>query len=152
MSVEICGAITISKDQKEVFEFVSNLENDYLWRKEINCTKMSSNPRLNAMATEDSYLSKRVPHFLMDLICTEYTDHCKIIYQTVPHANFFLRSIREVRAASQKSTTVIYLLTFDKNIVKHGLGFSLPIFVIRMAAKRNLKRYLCKLKEVLERR
>jgi hypothetical protein len=36
MNIEVTGSITISKDIKTVFDFIANLENDKLWRKEIN--------------------------------------------------------------------------------------------------------------------
>lgn len=45
---------------------------------------------------------------------------------------------------------VTYSIEFDKSIVKHGLGFGLPTFMISMVARTDMKKYLQKLKGILE--
>ena len=152
MNIDITDMITIYKDSKTVFDYISNLENDKFWRKEINSTTMSTKPQLNALAVESSFLSKRVPGNILNLICTEFSENKKIVYQTLPDSKFFIKSIREVEAISQNESRVIYSITFDKSIAKHGLGFSLPSFIIKWAANNDMKKYLAKLKTILEKK
>ncbi|KOY87115.1 hypothetical protein AD998_14045 [bacterium 336/3] len=149
-NIKIDGFKIISRNLSTVFQYVANLENDQFWRKEINSTSMNAKPQINTLAVEDSFLSKKVPHHILNLICTEYIEENKIIYQTVPDSPFFLKSIRIVEAISEQETKFLYHIEFDKNIVKHGLGFMLPAFIIRYVAKQDMKKYLNKLKTILE--
>jgi hypothetical protein len=72
------------------------------------------------------------------------------VYQTLPASKFFLESNRQVEAVSPNETRVLYHITFDKKIVKQGLGFNLPTFIIYLVAKTDMKKYLTKLKSVIE--
>ena len=150
MHIKVSGKIRIAKDSQTVFNFISNLENDKFWRKEINSSKMTMKPQVNARTTENSYLSKRVPNNILNLICTEYIENQKVIYQTMPDSKFFLKSVRIIDPISQNETMFLYTIEFDKNIVKHALGFRLPIFIINLVAKNDMKKYLAKVKTFIE--
>lgn len=150
MNIEISGSININSNYKTVFAFLANLENDKLWRKEINFTKVSGMPGIGVKATESSFLSKRTPNHMLELICTDFTENQKIEYKTSPDSECFLWSQRHVETLSADMTKVTYSLKFSKNIVKRGLGFNLPNFIIRMAAQSDMKKYLAKLKTILE--
>ncbi|GGD80775.1 hypothetical protein GCM10011514_51130 [Emticicia aquatilis] len=150
MTIKATNSIIIAKAIKSVFEFISNLENDKLWRKEINNTTMSSKPQINALAIENSFLSKRVPNHILQLKCTEFSENKQVIYQTLPDSPFFLKSDRRVEFISFNETKVIYGIEFDKNIVRHGLGFTLPTFIINWVTKTDMQKYLTKLKAVIE--
>ena len=150
MNIEVTGCITVLRDIKTVFDFIANLENDKLWRKEINSTIMTAKPQVNVQAIENSYLSKRTPNHSLNLICTAYLGNKQIVYETLPDSNFFLKSDRQVEAISQNETRILYGITFDKKIVKHGLGFNLPAFIIYLVAKADMKKYLTKLKTIVE--
>lgn len=150
MSIQASATISINRDIKTVFDFISNLENDKLWRKEINSTSMSSKPQINVIATEDSFLSKRVPNHILQLKCIDFITEKKVIYQTLENSPFFLKSIRQVEFISPSQTNVTYHIEFDKRIVKHGLGFTLPTFIINWVTKTDMKKYLLNLKSVIE--
>lgn len=150
LKIKATGSIIISADRKTVFDFISNLENDKFWRKEINSTIMTSLPKLYALATENSYLSKRAPNHILNLICTEFIENSQIVYETVPESDFFLKSFRTTETVSENETKVIYSIEFDKSIVKKGLGFNLPAFIIELVANTDMKKYLKKLKSVIE--
>jgi hypothetical protein len=150
MNIQVTGTVIILTNYQTVFDYISNLENDPFWRKEINATMMTSKPQIDALAIENSYLSVRTPNNILKFICTEFTENKQIVYQTLPDSKFFLKSDRTVEPISQKETKVIYTITFDKAIVKHGLGFTLPTFMVDWVAKHDMKKYLTKLKSVLE--
>jgi hypothetical protein len=150
MNITVTDFVIISTDYKAVFEYIANLENDKFWRNEINSTKMTSRPKLNALAIESSYLSKRVPNHILQLVCTDFQENSRIIYQTVPESAFYLKSIREVEAISSTQTKVTYTIAFDKSVVKYGLGFSLPTFLVKFVAKSDMVKYLRQLKKNIE--
>jgi hypothetical protein len=150
MIIKATGTITILANSKTVFEYLSNLENDKFWRKEINATSMKTKPQIHALATEDAFLSKRRPNNILNLICTQYSEHERVVYQTMSDSKFFLKSDRQVEPISPNETTVIYSIEFDKSIVKHGLGFTLPTFIVNFVTKRDMKKYLSQLKTVIE--
>jgi hypothetical protein len=53
------GQIDILSQDKVVFNYISNLENDRFWRKEINSTTMTSKPQVGVLAIEDSFLQRK---------------------------------------------------------------------------------------------
>lgn len=150
MNINVEGSIIIKKDLKTVFDFIANLENDKKWRKEINSTTMTGKPGINVLAKEDSFLSKRTPNHILNLVCTVYDEHKKVVYETLPDSAFYLNSDRQVLLITAQETQVVYNLTFDKSIVKQALGFSLPTFIVKSVAKADMKKYLTQLKTVIE--
>lgn len=150
MNINITQSIQISADSKKVFTYFSNPAKDKFWRKEINNTTINSEPKLGAIAREDSFLSKKVPNHILELECVEFSNNKEIVYQTVPGSRFFLRSRRRVEEASGGNTIVTYQIEFSKDIVKHGIGFSLPTFLINMVTNKDMKKYLHELKRILE--
>lgn len=82
--------------------------------------------------------------------CVKFDKNEIVVFETSRDARFYLKSQRMVKAASDHSTEVIYELDFDMGIVKFAMGFSLPRFIIIWKAKSDMKKYLRKLKELLE--
>lgn len=142
--------IIIQNNHQYVFNFLANLENDPQWRKEINSSKMNSEPQIGALVIEDSCLSKKVPNHILNLQCLEYIKDHKVIYQTVQESKFYLKSTRMVEEISSNQCKVFYKIDFDKNIVKHGTGINLPDFIVNWVVNHDMKKYLNKLKMVLE--
>lgn len=142
--------VQIFSDHKTVFDYVSNLENDKFWRKEVNSTTMDCKPQIGSVAIEDSFLSKKTPSNVLNLKCIKFIKNEKIIYQTLTDSSFFLKTIRQVEPITENRSLVTYTIKFDKSIVKHGLGFSLPKFIIYLITKRNMRIYLQNLKSILE--
>ncbi|RYD82865.1 MAG: hypothetical protein EOP53_02455 [Sphingobacteriales bacterium] len=150
MIIEVNGTITISNKAKTIFDYISNLENDRFWRKEINYTLLDSKPGINTKAIENSFLSRKAPNHLVKLICSDYIQNRQIVYQTFTGAKYFLKSERKIELLSENETKVHYTIKFDKSIVKQGLGFDMPKFIVQMAAKNDMKKYLATLKTILE--
>ena len=150
MQIKVQGKISINKSASVVFAFIADLENDKLWRKEINDTKMDGPAQLGVRARESSFLSNRVPANILELKCSHFILNESITYNTLPSSPFYLQSIRIVEAINDSQTKFIYEISFDKSIVKYGLGFNLPSFLIYLVAQKDMKKYLFKLKEILE--
>jgi hypothetical protein len=131
------------------FAYLSNLENDYLWRREINHTTLLGPPGLGVEAHEYSNLSKRMNNHLLVLICVEWSESEKVVFETKPDSPFYLKSIRRIEAIANNQSRFHYTIEFDNNLVKHALGFALPRFLIRFGASQDMKKYLNKLKEVV---
>ena len=144
------GEIIIHSDLRNVFEYFSNPENDKSWRKEINGALMNSKPQKGAVFTEDSRLSKKVTSNILKFVCIEFIEYRKAVYETIPGSDFYQKSTREIENVSENTCKVLYTISFDKNIVKHGLGFNLPTFLINAVVKRDMTKYLSELKRILE--
>jgi hypothetical protein len=148
--IHVSRSIQIQKDATEVFAFVADMRNDPLWRKEINKTVASGNPQQGIKIEEDSFLSGRTPNHILHLECTLFEAGSRVIYQTVAESPLYLQSIREVNSVAPGITTVTYTISFDKGIVKKGIGFNLPALVIRYVTHTDMVKYLRKLKAILE--
>ena len=151
--IDITLKVLILKDANTVFNYLSDFRNDKFWRKEVNETQLNTKEmQLNAIITEDSFLSKKVPHYISVLTCTELTPNQLIVCETVPETKFKAKSTRQTIALPNKNQTkVIYRLQFELAIVKFGLGFALPKFIVQWYSLQIMKQYLAKLKGNLER-
>lgn len=147
----IKGNIIINNDLQTVFNFLSDYRNDPKWRKEINQTTINTdNMGLETKLTEDSFLSKRNPHYLSYLKCTEFIPNKTVKCETTQEAKFWAKSARSVESITNTSTKVTYELEFDPAIVKFGIGFQLPYFFLNFYTKSVMKDYLAVLKKTLE--
>lgn len=149
--IEETGTVLINRNANDAFAFTADLRNDSVWRTEVNTTVSLNNlPGLNHMVEENSFLSKKVPHHVKLLICTEYARNSRIVYQATGNNSFFLYSCRQVQRLSPQQTLFIYSLKFDSEMVRYALGFKLPVRLIGMITGWSMKNYLRKLKQMLE--
>lgn len=145
------GNIIVNSDLQTVFTFLSDYRNDPKWRKEINQTSISTDKMgLGTLLTEDSFLSKRNPHYISHLKCTEYIPNKAVTCETTSEAKFWAKSSRTVEIIDTDQTKVTYELEFDPAIVKFGIGFQLPHFFLNFYTKSVMKDYLAVLKKNLE--
>jgi hypothetical protein len=131
------------------FAYLANLENDSLWRKEINHTTLFGRPGLGVEAHEYSNLSKRMSNNLLILTCVDYIEGEKVVFETKPDSPFYLKSSRRIEALRDNQSRFYYGIEFDKHLVKQALGFALPGFLIRLGASKDMDAYLKRLKEVI---
>jgi hypothetical protein len=149
--ISIEQSIVVNRDHIAVFDFYADVRNDNCWRKEINHTTLSSEaPVLGCIAIEDSFLSKKVPHYVTKMACTQLIYGQLICFETLPDIKFKMKSHRSVKAIDTNKTELTYQIEFDERIVKHGVGFNLPRFLVRWVALSDMKKYLSTLKQILE--
>jgi hypothetical protein len=149
--IDITGTINVQKDIHTVFNYISDFRLDKNWRKEINETTIAdTDTKLNNVVIEYSYLSKKVPNHKAALKCVEYIPNSIIVYQSLPENTFWLKNSRQTEAISNNITKITYQIEFDIAVVKYGLGFALPTFFIKYYTKTIMKKYLHKLKQILE--
>ena len=145
-----CCKIKINANYRAVYSYVSDLRNDKHWRDEVNITFLEGAQGLGNIANETSLLSTRVPEYMQKLECIMYTPDSEIIYQTFPENHHYLMSKRKVVALSENVTEFSYELLFNASLVKHGLGFRIPNFIVEMVTKRSMKKYMKVLKNRME--
>lgn len=148
--ISINGSLKIRKQATEVFRYFANPENDINWRTEIKQSQLLGPLQVGATVEEYSYLSKQAPNNLITLNCIEYKKDQKILFETPSNSKFYLKSERNVRVIGEHETEIHYYLTFDKEIVKFALGYSLPKWLIQWKAQKDMSKYLKQLKNVLE--
>jgi hypothetical protein len=148
--VKATGTILVNKSVESMFDIFANPSNDNLWRTEINKSIVNGALQLGVTISEYSYLSKKAPNNLIELKCIVYNNNKFAIFETLDNAQFYLRSERYVKAISDNITEVIYTLTFDIDIVKYALGFTLPKFIVSLKANSDMKKYLRQLKTKLD--
>ncbi len=142
------GVAIFNCSNETLFNYVADLANDKNWRGEITRTDTNGQPRLNCIATEHSFLSKKLPDHTNVLVCRQFENGKRIVYETEPTAAFYLKSDRTVESQGAGSQFT-YVVAFDSNIVKHALGFGLPKWLIAWKTRSDMKKYLSKLAAVL---
>lgn len=149
--IDITSSIIISKNHKSVFDYFSNFENDKFWRQEVNDTNINTETMgVNTLITQGSFLSKKVPNHISKLKCTDFQPYQQIICETTDRNDYWLKTTRQTEPLSNDSTKVIYRIEFDGDVVKHGLGFSLPKIIVSFYTKLTMKKYLAVLKKNVE--
>jgi hypothetical protein len=134
-----------------VFDYLANYTNDPEWRAEIKDVQLSTpSVREKTEVTEVSFLSKKVPRHVSVLQCVALAPGRSVASETTPASPFWSRNTREVEPLPGNRTRVVYRLQFDPAVVKHGLGFGLPRFVVQFYTKATMKKYLAALKNILE--
>lgn len=142
--------ITIEANHQFVFNYVADLRNDILWRREINWVLLADNFNVGAIAVECSFLSKRVPKYIQELKCITYAAYSEVIYQTLNENKYYLNTSRKVTKLTANTTEFSYQLIFDPSIACHGLGFKIPTFIISLVTRRTMRKYMKLLKARIE--
>ncbi len=149
--IDITGTIEVDKDYITVFNYISNYANDKFWRKPINETVIKKNPiEMGSLITENIFLSRKIPSYISNYNCVEYIPNKSVEIETVPEDKFWSKNTRDVEAINGSSCRITYRYQVDTGIVKHGLGFSLPTFLVYMYTNIEMKMYLKALKKILE--
>ncbi|MGG9964195.1 hypothetical protein [Ferruginibacter sp. SUN106] len=147
MILDITGTIIIPQNHQLVFEYFSNFANDKLWRKEVKATKVNSEKIcVGTSITQYSFLSKKEPYYKSEFTCTEFAANKIMVCETNRGDQFWLKTTRQVTPLTENNTLITYRLQFDTAIVKHGLGFALPHFLVRIYTQQTMKQYLRVLK------
>ncbi len=149
--IEVTATILIDSRPATVFAYYSNYLNDPAWRAEIKKVETDTEHiRTKTRITEESFLSRSVPKHINRLECIELQLNKLITSQTTSDNQFWSRNTRTVEPAANNGTKVTYQLEFDAAIVKYGLGFGLPRFIVSAYTKATMKKYLSSLKRILE--
>jgi hypothetical protein len=148
--IKASGRILVNRNLEPAFDFFANPANDPLWRKEINRSILLGTLERGARVEAFSYLSKRAPNHLQELVCVAFQDKSLAVFETPDNAPFYLRSEREVRKIDDTTTELLYSIQFSLNIVSFALGFALPKFIVSIKTNSDLRKYLKQLKVHLE--
>lgn len=149
--IRITARITITAPATDVFSFVSNFENDPLWRSEIIKSEASLDiSTKSTMIREHSRLSKKEPNHLLVYTIVHLDPLREIIAETQPSADFQVKSKRSVIASSDSTTEFDYEVTFDESAIPFAKGHSVPRFILQPYLKNVTKGYLKKLKKTIE--
>jgi hypothetical protein len=149
--IDVMATIEVASDAQTVFNFLANYTNDPRWRAEIQDVQLST-PSVGekTQITEISFLSKKVPRHVSLLQCVALQPGRAITSEATAASPFWSRNVREVEPLPGGRTRVTYRIEFDPAVVKHGLGFALPRFVVHFYTKTTMKKYLAVLKGILE--
>lgn len=148
--INASGKILIDRNIEVVFDFFSNPRNDRFWRTEINKCSLDGPLQSGVTVSEYSNLSRKASNNLLELKCIQFEKNNTAVFETTADSRFYLKSQRTVRSVSEELTEIMYKIDFDKSIVKFAIGFSLPDFIVRLKAGKDVRKYLQQLKKRLE--
>lgn len=149
--IQISSNIIIKKDRQTVFEYLSHYPHDTVWRDEIKHIEMSTPMvEVGTRITETAYLSPKVPAHQNLLKCIDFQRNATITSETIAESMFWQKNTRSVESLPDGTTKVTYSIAFDTQIVRYGIGFGLPAFILSFYTKQTMKKYLKVLKRTLE--
>ena len=151
MQIDLTATVEVAADAPSVFAWISDYRNDPYWREEIKKVTLSTGSvERGSLITEVSFLSNRVPEYVSQLRCIAFSAGKSIVSETIPENKFWAKNSRSVEPLPGNRTRVTYRIQFDIAVVRHGLGFSLPAFFVKLYTRITMKKYLAVLKKKLE--
>ncbi|GAA4361940.1 hypothetical protein GCM10023185_29350 [Hymenobacter saemangeumensis] len=144
-------SIIINAPLAAVFAFAADLRNDAQWRAEVHGTELSTpQPLPGSVATEDAFLSAKVPHSIKRLLYLRYDDGQLMRCTTEAGDPNWLSMERRFQRVGTQATRLEYALEFERKVVDEAMGFAPPLWFLRWYTNWMMGRYLRKLKGLLE--
>jgi hypothetical protein len=144
------GAIDINKPVNVVFSYLADMANDQHWREEVKKTTVAGIPGIGCSVAQETELSKGKPLYLAQYWCVSFRPGEEAIYETTTDSADWQRSTRKCSAINASATRVHYTVAFERNIIKKGIPFVPPSFLVSLFLKATMKKYLRNLKKQLE--
>lgn len=147
--VQSTGEVTISAPIDKVFDLVSSPMNDHLWRSEVNdMTTNNDDVVVGSWFREDAWIGIR-KNFITTTAVIEIDAPYKVIFETPAGSPFYLKSQRFFTEDKGK-TTFKYVVDFDRKMIKETFGLNVSPQIVMKLYSFQMKRYLNKLKKILE--
>lgn len=147
--VQSTGRVTIKAPIDKVYDLVSSPMNDHLWRSEVNdMTTNNESVVVGSWYREDAWIGIR-KNFITTTAVVEVNPPYKVIFVTPKGSPFYLKS-RRFFSEKNGETTFSYIVDFDKKMIKETFGLNISPKIVMKLYAFQMKRYLKKLKEVLE--
>ena len=146
--VEMQDTIVIEKSAEEVFAFVSDGNNDPLWRSEVDEMDVQGDIAAGTLLMEYSSFFKFM-HTVTPTYFTEFEAPKRIVMET-PDDHVWLRSIRQVEPMGPNRSKFIYDLGFDLDLMRQMLPITLPVKLVARSYSRRIRRYLNTAKQLIE--
>ncbi len=138
-NVSITKTIDIPVSKDKLFNYISDLNNDVVWRAEVDSMVQITSPKYGKGFTEYSSFGKK--RTITPTYVTENKNH-KIVYTTPDTAKYYLQSIREVTTLENGESKFTYTLIFDNKMTRETAPFVIPKFLTKMFYGSTMKKYL----------
>lgn len=147
--VQSTGSVKINAPIDKVFDLVSSPMNDHLWRSEVNdMTTNNESVMIGSWYREDAWIGiKR--NFITTTAVVEIEAPKRVIFVTPKSSPFYLKS-RRFFSHDNGVTTFKYVVDFDRKMIKETFGFNASPKIVMKLYSFQMKRYLKKLKQILE--
>ncbi len=147
--VQSTGQVTIKAPIDKVFDLVSSPMNDHLWRSEVNdMTTNNEDVVVGSWFREDAWIGIR-RNFITTTAVIEIDAPQRVIFETPKGSPFYLKSRRYFSEVGDQ-TIFKYVVDFDRRMIKETFGLNVSPKIVMKLYSFQMKRYLKKLKEVLE--
>jgi hypothetical protein len=143
------ASIEMLVSPERVYAYVSDLRNDHAWRAEVERMDVSGGSAVGCVVTE--YI--RIYRFFqivtpVEIIAMDYPSAFEI--ETQASHPTWVHCIRRIDVCANGQTKLSVRLSFSLDNLKQILPFEPPAVFVRMWYKPKMKRYLKRLKSLLE--
>jgi hypothetical protein len=147
--VSIQESVEVLAAAEKIFDFMSNAMNDPLWRPEVEKMEMEGEPRLGLLITE--YITiYRFFHIITPVVIQVLDRPHQFIIETPSTHPSWVHCIRSVEEIETGRSKVSVKLSFSLNNLRQILPFSPPGIFVMMWYRPKIRRYLRKLKGIME--
>lgn len=142
-------SIEINATPEKIFDYISNGNNDPLWRTEVDRMDVQGETKIGTIMVEYSSFYK----FLHTVTPTEIKvlerPHRFVLETPIEHPSW-LQSIRSVEKLPNGKCKFTYQLSFGLDAMKQISPITPPAGLVTMWYRPRIKKYLKNLKKILE--
>ena len=143
------ASIEIKAPPEVVFELAADTTNDYLWRDEVHQITASGPFEVGTKYLEDAALGIH-KHYYTEVSLVELEQPFKAVYVTTKENPYYLKSSRMVKKISNNLTRLTYHVVIQKEMIQSITGLPLPAGLTSLVYSARMKKYLRKLRNVIE--
>ncbi|MBL7784304.1 MAG: hypothetical protein JNM36_00175 [Chitinophagales bacterium] len=147
--VHMVESIIIKASAENIFEYVSNSNNDPKWRTEVDRMDVQGEIKVGTLIVEYSSFYKFL-HTITPAEIKEFDKPNKIILETPENHPTWLQVIRTIKKIGNEECTFTYEVAFSIDFMKQIMPFTPPAALIVMWYRPRIKKYLRNLKGLLE--
>jgi hypothetical protein len=148
-TISLTETISINTLPESIFDYISNVNNDPLWRPEVEKMEIKGETKLGAVIIE--YI--RIYRFFRIITPTEVKvfdrPHTFVVETPTAHPSW-VQCVRSVKSIDEKSSEFSVKLSFSLNNIKQISPIVPPGSIVRMWYKPRMKRYMRNIKKILE--
>lgn len=148
-NISIKESIEINVSPENIFDFISNVKNDLLWRPEVSKMEVNGDPKHGSEIIEHITIYKFL-HIITPVVIKVLNKPNEFIIETPSTHPTWVHCIRSIEKIENEKSIFTVNLSFSTDNLRQIVPFTPPGKLIIIWYKPRMKKYLRKLKRILE--
>ena len=148
-NISLLQSIEINASPEKIFDYISDLNNDPVWRPEVEKMDVKGETKIGTLVVEHITIY-RYFRFVTPVMIKELDKPKRFVAETPPTNPTWVECIRTTEKLDNGKTKFTVRLSFSLDVMKQILPFIPPAIFVKMWYDPRMKKYLLNLKRILE--